>query len=197
MKFAASPGLPVPVYLAIFGYEYGTNTVEGYDWLAGGKDTVRAALANDQLNMFARGGTYLVTLPKPTMFQRYFEILHFVEVPHAPSTVWPMRGVDWAGYVLDLTQTGVEQWIESIISDEPAGAAAGDVSAPPTEAAALLSQRELEVARLVALGQTNQEIAHSLVVSVRTAETYVARILRKLNLHSRVQLATWAMQLPN
>ncbi|XUL94022.1 response regulator transcription factor [Streptomyces galilaeus] len=56
---------------------------------------------------------------------------------------------------------------------------------------AALSRREWEVAELVAKGHTNKEIAASLVVSTRTAEGHVRRILDKLGLLSRAQIAAW------
>ncbi|WP_344935631.1 helix-turn-helix transcriptional regulator, partial [Sphaerisporangium flaviroseum] len=52
-----------------------------------------------------------------------------------------------------------------------------------------LSQREREVARLVALGRTNREIADVLFLSTRTVETHVATVLRKLGVRSRTQVA--------
>lgn len=55
---------------------------------------------------------------------------------------------------------------------------------------ALLSPRELEVARLVADGLTNKEIAARMVVSPRTVEGHVVRILRKLGMTRRHQVAT-------
>ena len=51
--------------------------------------------------------------------------------------------------------------------------------------------RELEVARLVALGLTNKEIGVQLGIAERTAETHVQRIVTKLDLRSRSQLAAW------
>ena len=48
-----------------------------------------------------------------------------------------------------------------------------------------LSNREREVLRLLALGHTNQEIAAQLFISVRTAETHRAHIMRKLHLETR------------
>lgn len=57
-----------------------------------------------------------------------------------------------------------------------------------------LTEREREVAALIAQGKSNREIAHSLVVGTRTAETYISRILNKLNFSSRVQIATWALE---
>jgi non-specific serine/threonine protein kinase len=54
-----------------------------------------------------------------------------------------------------------------------------------------LTRRESEIAALVAEGLTNREIAERLVVAQRTAEGHVARILDKLDLTSREQVAAW------
>lgn len=54
-----------------------------------------------------------------------------------------------------------------------------------------LTDREIEVARLVAAGMSNKEIAALLVISQRTAEGHVEKILNKLGFNSRVQVATW------
>lgn len=58
----------------------------------------------------------------------------------------------------------------------------------------LLSDREKEVLRLVALGDTNREIAERLFLSVRTVETYRARLMEKLNLKSRGELVRYALR---
>jgi two-component system response regulator NreC len=55
-----------------------------------------------------------------------------------------------------------------------------------------LSPREVEVLRLVALGSTARQISNRLLISVNTVETHRARIMRKLGLHSRVQLVRYA-----
>ena len=56
-----------------------------------------------------------------------------------------------------------------------------------------LSEREREVLKLLALGQTNQEIASILFISVRTAETHRAHIMQKLGLSSRAALVRYAL----
>jgi DNA-binding NarL/FixJ family response regulator len=56
-----------------------------------------------------------------------------------------------------------------------------------------LSEREREVLRLLALGHTNQEIASTLYISVRTAETHRAHIMQKLRLASRAELVRYAL----
>jgi two-component system response regulator NreC len=57
-----------------------------------------------------------------------------------------------------------------------------------------LSERELEVLRLIALGHTNSEIADQLFLSVRTVETHRAHIQQKLRLSSRAQLVAYALK---
>lgn len=56
-----------------------------------------------------------------------------------------------------------------------------------------LSDREREVLRLLALGHTNQEIAKTLFISVRTAETHRAHIMQKLGLSTRAELVRYAL----
>jgi DNA-binding NarL/FixJ family response regulator len=57
-----------------------------------------------------------------------------------------------------------------------------------------LTAREREVAAWIAQGKSNREIAEAMTVGVKTIETYVTRILNKLNFDSRVQIATWAVE---
>ena len=70
---------------------------------------------------------------------------------------------------------------------------AGDV--PPTVADPELDQlspREREVMRLIARGYTYKEIARRLSLSIKTVETHVSAVLRKLQLSSRHELTRWA-----
>lgn len=57
-----------------------------------------------------------------------------------------------------------------------------------------LTEREVEVLKLIARGLSNQEIAETLVVSVATIYTHVSRILDKLHLASRTQAALYALR---
>jgi two-component system, NarL family, response regulator LiaR len=57
-----------------------------------------------------------------------------------------------------------------------------------------LTEREVEVLRLVAQGLSNDEIAQKLVVSERTVRTHVSHILDKLHLANRTQMALYAVR---
>jgi two-component system response regulator NreC len=56
-----------------------------------------------------------------------------------------------------------------------------------------LTERELDVLRLIALGHTNNEIAQQLYLSVRTVETHRAHIQQKLGMSSRAELVRYAL----
>jgi DNA-binding NarL/FixJ family response regulator len=56
----------------------------------------------------------------------------------------------------------------------------------------LLTAREQEVMRLIARGYTYREVATSLHLSVKTVETHVSAVLRKLQLSNRRELSAWA-----
>lgn len=63
---------------------------------------------------------------------------------------------------------------------------------PPTEDP--LTEREVDVLKLVAKGMTNEEIANALFLSERTVRTHVSNILRKLHLANRTQAALHALR---
>jgi two-component system, NarL family, response regulator LiaR len=56
----------------------------------------------------------------------------------------------------------------------------------------ILTERQLEVMRLVAQGKSNQEIARILVISEKTVKTHISNILDRLGLNDRTQLAIYA-----
>ena len=58
----------------------------------------------------------------------------------------------------------------------------------------LLSAREQEVMRLIARGYTYKEVASELFISIKTVETHVSAVLRKLQLSNRNELTRWAAQ---
>jgi len=58
----------------------------------------------------------------------------------------------------------------------------------------LLSRRELQVLRRLAMGHTNREIAESYHISIKTVDTYRLRLLKKLNLRNNADLSRFAIQ---
>ncbi len=72
------------------------------------------------------------------------------------------------------------------------GAAAGEI-AEVDEELDRLSAREREVMRLIARGYQYKEVAKELFISIKTVETHVSSVLRKLQLSSRHELTAWAM----
>jgi DNA-binding NarL/FixJ family response regulator len=62
----------------------------------------------------------------------------------------------------------------------------------PPEAAGLLSQRELDVLRLLVAGRSNQQIADELVISLNTVRRHVSNIFDKTGAANRAQAAVYA-----
>jgi LuxR family transcriptional regulator, maltose regulon positive regulatory protein len=71
----------------------------------------------------------------------------------------------------------------------------GRASAAPPGMLEPLTDRELEVLRLIAMGKSNQRIAHDLVVALETVKTHVTHILGKLGAANRTEAAARARQL--
>ena len=69
---------------------------------------------------------------------------------------------------------------------------AGEAPQPLDPELDLLSRREREVLRYIARGYTYKEVAHELHISVKTVETHVSAVLRKLQLSNRYELTRWA-----
>jgi DNA-binding NarL/FixJ family response regulator len=86
-------------------------------------------------------------------------------------------------------------WKEGLqLSPDEAIALAFGTDRPRRRGVAGLSEREVEVARLVADGLSNKAIAAKLQLSVRTVESHVRHALAKARLENRTQLATWARE---
>ena len=137
------------------------------------------------------------------------DVLH--EAPEAKVLVLSMQddpryvreafAVGASGYVLkeaadsDLVSAVREVANGAQYVDPALGAriAAADVEAARAEEEDPLSEREREVLRLLALGHTNQEIAKTLFISVRTAETHRAHVMQKLRISTRAELVRYAI----
>jgi len=108
------------------------------------------------------------------------------------------------GYLLkDIPAADLAQAIRLIragiyqLSPSVAGKLVGQLGvkarpAPPSPLEHDLTERELEVLRLLAVGATNREIAEALVVSEGTVKNHVSNILSRLGLRDRIQAALYA-----
>jgi two-component system response regulator NreC len=79
---------------------------------------------------------------------------------------------------------------ESFLNPRLGARIAAEPTGPPDD----LSERELDVLRLIALGHTNAEIAEQLYLSVRTVETHRSHIQQKLRLSTRAELVGYALE---
>lgn len=96
-----------------------------------------------------------------------------------------------AGFVLDAFASG-----GAAGTDGPGGGAGSGGAVRPSFDPELdqLTSREREVLRLIAQGYTYKEIARELFISVKTVESHVSSVLRKLQLSTRHQLTRWAAE---
>lgn len=104
------------------------------------------------------------------------------ELLSAIRTVHAGRAMVFAGPSFEPAQGGALPW--------PRERAEGDRHKGP----ALLSEREKDVVRLLALGHTNQEIGAMLFISVKTVDSHRSRIMEKLGLTRRADLVRFAVE---
>ncbi len=124
-----------------------------------------------------------------------------LSMEEAPTYVRRAFEAGASGYVLkDAADTEVVEAVRSVARGEKYVNPALGARLVTAEAAERrrseedpLSEREREVLSLLALGHTNQEIATSLYISVRTAETHRAHIMQKLGLSTRADLVRYAL----
>lgn len=127
------------------------------------------------------------------------EVIALTSVLEDSSVVGAIRA-GAIGYLLKDTEAN--ELIRSIKA-----AAGGQVQLSPQAAARLmrevrapespeaLTERETEVLRLLAQGQSNKEIARELTIGEKTVKTHVSSILSKLNVSSRTQAALYAVRI--
>jgi len=86
-------------------------------------------------------------------------------------------------------------YVDSELASELIQDALPDRAHARTKATEVLSQRELEVLKLVAEGFSSREIAGQIFVSVKTVETYRGRFAEKLGLKSRAEIVRYALEI--
>ncbi len=123
----------------------------------------------------------------------YFDLAHSGYEQDLASARSSLDERTWTAAWTEGRAMSPEQAIEYALSaedtspqavPEPRGAAPSDP----------LTRRKRKVAVLIGQGSTNRRIAEELAITERTAETHVSRILRKLGLRSRTQIAAWTIE---
>ncbi|HEV7941208.1 MAG TPA: response regulator transcription factor [Solirubrobacteraceae bacterium] len=149
------------------------------------------------LDLNMPGGSSLEAIPTIRQQMPETEIV-VLTMQQEPAFARRALGAGAIGYV--LKEAADDELVEAVHR-----AAAGEsylnprlgarlASEPPPGPPDDLSEREVDVLRLIALGHTNAEIAGKLYLSVRTVETHRAHIQQKLNLSSRAELVGYALR---
>lgn len=130
-----------------------------------------------------------LALARPARYIRLF-------VDEGPPMAGLLRQIQARG----ASSEDVARLLAALDRDVPAAipsAARSPLGPPPTPGAPTepLTEREQEVLRLMAVGQSNPEIARALYVEVNTVKTHVKNLYSKLGVHSRVQAAQRAQEL--
>jgi len=121
----------------------------------------------------------------------------------ADDKVFPAIKAGALGYILkDSGPAELVQAIRQVYQGQPSLEPAialkvlHEISHPPQQPPSPdpLTEREMEVLRLLAQGKSNREIADRLVIAELTVRTHVSNILGKLHLASRTQAALWALK---
>jgi len=125
-------------------------------------------------------------------FERWMEPARRALRPDSAAAI----SAEWRGIRLD---DAIEYALASDNRSAPDARASEAAGAPPerpavSEQVSILTQREREVAALIARGLTNRQIAAELVITEGTAANHIKHILARLTLNSRVQVAAWAIE---
>lgn len=157
-------------------------SLEALAWIVATTDPERAAiLLGATQNQWTRIETSTEALPGLFAFHEQGMAAVMSELgQQAFDSAWD-RG-------LSMSQSAV---VEYALGERTPRTKSQAGNGPKVHAADILTKRENEVAGLVAQGMNNQDIAKSLVISKRTAETHVEHILTKLGFNSRTQIMAW------
>jgi two-component system, NarL family, response regulator NreC len=150
------------------------------------------------LDLNMPGGSSLETIPKVAEISPDTSVV-VLTMQEDPAFAREALRAGARGYVLKhaagtelvqaiRTAAGGGTWLNPDLGARMAAAPDG-----PVGALADLSDREVEVLRLIALGHTNHEIADQLCLSVRTIESHRAHIQQKLGVSTRSELVRYAL----
>lgn len=131
-----------------------------------------------------------------TMHEDRSTLRQMLEAGASGYTLKRAAGQDLLNAIRAVAQQGV--YLHPAIAGKVVGGYVRRGSAPVAVSTsgegAPLSEREIEVVRLLAHGYSNKEVAARLEISVKTVETYRARVAEKMGLRSRVDLVRYALQ---
>jgi two-component system, NarL family, response regulator NreC len=180
------------------------ESIGGFDVLAEATDiqSTREALREHRpdvlvLDLNMPGGSSLDAIPELRLEHPDTQIV-ILTMQSEPAYARRALGEGALGYVLkDAAESELVEAVRLAAAGERyinprlgARVAAEPVAGSPDG----LSEREIAVLRMVALGHTNNEIAEQLFLSVRTVETHRAHIQQKLRLRARSDLVRYALR---
>jgi DNA-binding CsgD family transcriptional regulator len=121
---------------------------------------------------------------------------HNLRKPYLTRILSQLDEASWEAAFKEGQAMSFEEAIEYALSEQMSVTSASPVLDQPSaiKQSSTLTAREREVAAMVARGLTNRQIASDLYLSERTIEKHVSKILRKLDLASRTEIAAWATQ---
>jgi DNA-binding NarL/FixJ family response regulator len=125
---------------------------------------------------------------------RSYELAEIVPLLQAGATGFVSRNDSVGDLVRAIVAAGRGELVlpSSIAAGALTALARGEsIGSHPVDA---LSERELEVLRLLGQGLTNKDIAQTLILSVRTVEAHLRNIYGKLGVRSRTEAALWAVR---
>jgi non-specific serine/threonine protein kinase len=155
--------------------------LEALAWVAGGRrDARRAAVMSGAADALSRaaGSTSAVVFPNL--------LVHHEECERRAHDMLGTRGYEAAHR--KGAAMGFRAAVDFALGESPATTARADDLLVP------LTEREQQVAELIAEGLSNKEIGARLVISARTARGHVEHILTKLGFTSRAQIAAWMVE---
>ena len=167
-------------------WEYVAYCLEGFAGLAGAKgEGVRAARLFGAAERLRED----IAAPLPPVDRAGYERSIVTARAQLDGAAWEAA---WKEGRAMAPEEAVEHALSEQEPDPSTPLVPEDVT--PGEATGDLTRREREIALLVARGLTNHQISKELVISERTAGNHIAKILKKLGLRSRAQIASWVSE---
>jgi DNA-binding NarL/FixJ family response regulator len=120
------------------------------------------------------------------------EVISQLQTQHPKLPILVLTMHEEGQYVVRAIQAGAMGYLTKQSAPEQAlKVAKGSNGTSPLDS---LSMRELQVLRRLAMGHTNREIASAYHISIKTVDTYRARLLKKLGLRNNAELSRFSIQ---